>query len=188
MTLEHLKQAIKEFGTTKALNEYLFASKPICFAKNEALVWEIRRRISEYFDIPTRNLEIVGSAKLGFSLSDERFGKPYNNSSDIDIVIVSPELFAQFWNDLLYFDNRYYSLSTEQRLNLEDSYSTVHKGYLSPDKLPKSERKEIWWKLFNELSNKPKFEYRKIRGRLFLSWKFVEKYYSIQFNKLNKID
>ncbi|MGG5331047.1 hypothetical protein [Enterococcus sp. AZ163] len=59
--------------------------------------------ISEHFDISDEDYLIVGSAKIGFSLSPRKnfreFGQliESHGESDIDIAIVSDRLFADLW-------------------------------------------------------------------------------------------
>lgn len=184
MTIELLKQEIKTKSVSQVVNKYILSNTPQCFTTNPDLVDEIMTRISNHFNIHPKNIEIVGSAKLGISLSEERFGKAYNKGSDIDIVLVSNELFEIAWSQLLTLDFSYYKLSETQRQNLIDSYDSIHRGFISPDRLPKCDFSELWWKIFSALSNKEKYEHRKIRGRLFKNWWFVEKYYSIQISKI----
>jgi hypothetical protein len=186
MTLLEIENILNKKTISKFVNEYILSNQPVCFRENEELVWEIKDLLSNQFNIHKKDIEIVGSGKLGISLSDERFGKEFNKKSDIDIALVSSELFNLAWNELLTLDFSYYKLSERKRQDLNDSYQTIHRGFISPERLPRSKFKEHWWKVFNELSNKQKYEHRKIRGRLFRNWSFVEKYYSIQIRKIKK--
>lgn len=186
MTLPEIENILNKDSVSKFVNEYILSNQPVCFRANEELIWGIKDLLSYQFNIHKKDIEIVGSGKLGISLSDERFGKEFNKKSDIDIALVSQELFNLGWNELLTLDFSYYKLSERERQDLSDSYQTIHRGFISPERLPKSKFKEQWWKVFTELSNKQKYEYRKIRGRLFKNWSFVEKYYSIQIIKIKK--
>lgn len=62
---------------------------------------DFKMLVSDAFDIGFNNTVMVGSAKLGMSLSPEKFLKHFtdegDNQSDIDIAIVSTQLFDYFW-------------------------------------------------------------------------------------------
>lgn len=62
--------------------------------------------VSTKLKISFHSLQIVGSAKTGYSLSPAKLFNPFHDEvqgqprSDIDIAIVSERLFQQFWKDL----------------------------------------------------------------------------------------
>lgn len=63
--------------------------------------------LTRFFKIKKENYLIVGSAKIGFSLSPRKEFKlfcsnPENpeEQSDLDIAIISPEIFEELWMDL----------------------------------------------------------------------------------------
>ncbi|WKZ33832.1 MAG: hypothetical protein QY316_05395 [Thermodesulfobacteriota bacterium] len=185
LKLEDLEKELAISSLRMVLNEHILGGEPICFSKDKKLVYILKRKIADYFGIHLKMIEIVGSAKLGISLSDTRWGKKFDNKSDIDLAIVSPELFDKAWDDLRELDSNYYSLKDQDIVFLKECFRDIPDGYISPDKLPKkSEFRKKWWQIFIDLSSKEEFEYRKIRGRLFRSWFFVEKYYSIQLRKI----
>ena len=59
--------------------------------------------VSSNLDINFHNLQIVGSAKTGYSLSPQKVLRPFHDEvpgvppSDIDIAIVSQKLFEYYW-------------------------------------------------------------------------------------------
>ena len=187
MNLDDLKTELTNNSITDVINKHILGGNPICFSGNLELIMELKKALSDHFNIHMKNIEIVGSAKLGVSLSIERFGQSYNEKSDIDMVLVSSELFDLAWHDLLKFDFSYHKLNPKDRESLKECYDTIHRGFISPDKLPPSSSfTKNWWTVFSSLSNREKYEYRKVRGRLFKNWWFVEKYYSIQLVILSK--
>lgn len=185
MDLEKLKEELSSKTVSEVVNKYILRDNPICFSGDEILISEIQKNLAEHFNVHIKNIEIVGSAKLGISLSNERLGKPYDKSPDIDLAIVSSELFDLAWLELMKLEFISYKLGTKDRNFLRECLVTISNGYISPDKLPPiSSFSKNWWAIFSNLSNQEKYEYRKIRGRLFKDWWFAEKYYSIQLNRL----
>jgi len=184
MNFEELKHKLTQKSVSRIVNEHVLSSNPVCFNAKPELIWEIKEAISKHFHIHKKNIEIVGSAKLGVSLSEERLGEDFENTSDIDLAVVSDELFNAAWNELLEMEFDWYKLSQPERDAINDNYKTIPRGFVSPERLPKNNFKEKWWQVFSTLSNKSKYEHRKIRGRLFKNWWFVEKYYSIQISNI----
>jgi len=188
MNLSILKSKIaKTKSMGRLVTEKILCERAICFNGNQEKILDLKEAIASHFKIHSRNIDIVGSAKLGISLNDVRFGQPFNKNSDIDLIVVSSELFDVAWHELLKLEWGYAYLLPKDRTALEDCYKVLHRGFISPDRLPnKTDFYNNWWQIFSRLSNDNKFEKRKIRGRLFKSWLFVEKYYSINLLKLRK--
>jgi predicted nucleotidyltransferase len=187
MQIETLRQELRHKSVSRVVNKYILGNDPLCFGKDVDLILELKEPIANHFNIHVKSIEIVGSAKLGVSLSEERYGKAYDKDSDIDLVLVSSELFDMAWHDLLRLDFISHQLTEKDGEYLKECYDTIHRGFISPDRLPPaSSFGKKWWKIFSDLSNKEKYEYRKIRGRLFKNWWFVEKYYSIRLVQISR--
>jgi hypothetical protein len=189
MDLSKLKSKIVEAkNMQRCVADTILCEQAFCFKGDQEKILDLKEAIAMYFKIHSKNIEIAGSAKLGISLSNARYGKPFDKKSDIDLIVVSSELFDKAWHDLLKLDWQYAVLPEKDREALKECYDSIHKGFISPDRLPiKTEFCNYWWKIFSQLSNDEKYEKRKIRGRLFKSWFFVEKYYSIALLKLRNI-
>jgi predicted nucleotidyltransferase len=189
MDLSILKSEIaKTKSMGRLVTEKILCEHAFCFNGNQEKILDLKEAIAFHFKIHSRNIEIAGSSKLGISLNNARFGQPFGKDSDIDLIVVSSELFDIAWHELLKLDWEYASLFPKDRTALDDCYKALHKGFISSDRLPnKTEFYNNWWKIFSRLSNDDKFEKRKIRGRLFKSWLFVEKYYSIKLDELRNI-
>jgi len=62
--------------------------------------------VSSNLNISFHSLQIVGSAKIGYSLSPQKLFKPFHDgtqqesSSDIDIAVVSERLYQKYWDKL----------------------------------------------------------------------------------------
>jgi hypothetical protein len=66
---------------------------PFVFMEGPMKYTVFREQVADQFGIGSQDICIVGSAKLGFSPSPHKFGQPFAESSDVDVVIVSFELF-----------------------------------------------------------------------------------------------
>ena len=125
---------------------------------------------------------IVGSAKLGFSLTEKNKDgvnlKRYRNfspGSDIDVAVVSPPIFSLIWNELSTYAHRTARLPWDSR-QLGD-YMVC--GWLRPDHFPKNVRLrhcDDWWDLFARLSADRRYGRRRVRGGLFHSVEHMKQY------------
>ncbi len=68
---------------------------PYAFRENPGLYEEIRRWLGSQIRIDPKEITLIGSARLGQSLSPDRFGLPFSERSDLDLTTVSEGLFGQ---------------------------------------------------------------------------------------------
>lgn len=143
--------------------------------------------VSSRFNINFHNLQIVGSAKTGFSLSPSKLFRPFHDeiegqpSSDIDIAIISDKLFLQYWNNLRFIKKIRYSLTYKK---LTDS---IFNGYINDKELIKfKELKEKWENTTREINLLLQDELgfvHPVTYRLYRSWDDLEEYQLIGISK-----
>ncbi len=180
-----IDETIKEFrNKLETVDEKILVRKFItsgnCYVINEDEYSELKSIIADHFSIHPNEVLIVGSGKLGFSLSENTTkGKfryrHFSESSDIDVAIISQSLFDEIWKLLYDYteDKGYWSKQQE--------FTSYHfQGWMRPDMLPITPRFDFtqtkWWDFFNELTSSQKFGDYKIRGGLYRDWHFLEKY------------
>jgi hypothetical protein len=135
--------------------------------------------VSEAINIGYNNVVMVGSAKIGYSLSPQKFLKEFKDEgkgkSDIDIAIISPSLFEHYW----YLFRKSYDV-TKERLYQYISRA-IYRGYISDRNMSDIEecRKE-WIEASSEatrqLQRKMYFKHD-IHYRLYRDWKDMEEYH-----------
>lgn len=137
----------------------------------------IRDRLAATYGIEGSTIEVyvVGSAKLGFSISEKRAVnevlpryRPFGPRSDLDIAVVSSTLFRLIWDDLgLYAHGQPWMPWDSGRLGDYLVY-----GWLRPDKFPRNKRIrrcDDWLDLFWKMSTDRRFLRRSVRGGLYHS-------------------
>jgi hypothetical protein len=109
--------------------------------------------------VERQQVVVVGSAKLGFSISEKRtFGgvgleryRPFRPESDIDIALVHPFIFDQLWRELSDHSHRSPTMPRDSaRLGDYLVY-----GWIRPDHFPKNvrlRRCDDWWDTFNKMT------------------------------------
>ncbi|WP_411704575.1 hypothetical protein [Edaphovirga cremea] len=170
------------------LDENVFLLKQL-FPHNHAEKYhQLKVAASDILGVPTKNIAIVGSSKTGYSLTPKRDFANIRPNSDIDLVVVSKELFDNLWTSHLNYKN-----SVEQ--GREYSYSTVAKNIfrhfvsVSEDEIDSSmlvffsdwinrvgKLKKI---LEQQFKIKTSLEYR-----VYDSWNYVEQYHVTGLNAL----
>jgi hypothetical protein len=61
---------------------------------------DFRVSVANAINTNPNNVAIIGSAKYGFSMSPAKAMRKFNEESDVDVVIVSQELFETVWTDI----------------------------------------------------------------------------------------
>lgn len=143
--------------------------------------------VSSSLKINFHNVQIVGSAKMGYSLSPRKLLHPFHDevpgkpSSDIDIAIISEPLYVRFWSELrgikgLWYKN-YYKHLTE----------SIFRGYINDGDLQKINGvNEQWDDLVRPINVALQDTLRfvhPITYRLYRSWDDLEEYQLIAISK-----
>jgi hypothetical protein len=138
--------------------------------------FEILNEIASFFKIPFTSVQIVGSAKTGYSLVNDR---PFiEKKSDCDIAIIDFGLYINLieyahrqtkgFSDYTKYDQRTYWLangfSKSDKLKKD-----ICQGYINPYYLPNGDLKESWLRFFEKMSEKYSDKFRTIDGAAYAS-------------------
>lgn len=89
-------EIIKEKNSNEFISYYLFESIPFIFSDvNQYIGW--KNVLSEELELDNADIKVIGSAALGYSLNPEKKFKMFDESSDIDIALISPYYFDIAW-------------------------------------------------------------------------------------------
>jgi hypothetical protein len=174
---------------------YAFQRKPIVY---EA----VRDYFANLIQIDPKAVTVVGSARLGYSLTTNKYGKPFDDQSDLDLLVVSSELFGQFvgefeqWHRDFRSNRIQPSNPNEQRYwsdNANRVPSNVKQGFIDGNRVPLHKRyptaraiNEALFRLkgrVNSTSDGPKF--KKVSVRVYKDWPSVIR--RLTFNLKNLI-
>jgi hypothetical protein len=204
MTNELIQQRLSDFKTDLATGEFdevfhkhfLASRSPVLQPKQERdIVFEVSRS----FETPVTNVFLVGSAKLGFRMlpkdADSNQEIParlqfseFDDYSDIDVAIVSTELFLSFWKRARdyhaqsgYPNYRRWDATTAA---LPFAYYLVQ-GWIRPDALPASLGYDLRGEWFAKVDkvNSLRIADAKVKVGLFFDPQFLTYY---QVNALKK--
>lgn len=134
---------------------------PFSFRSCPALYKRIRFWIGQCLKVCQKEITVVGSARIGFSMvGGERFGKAFSESSDLDFAIVSEHLFESIvetfekWKE---DDNNEVVLPrnpTEQYYwieNMKFAEKNIGLGFMDANKLPTLKQYPLAQKLNNTI-------------------------------------
>ena len=152
---------------------------------------QFKELVSSSFAISFHSVQMVGSAKVGYSLSDKKILKPFHEesadseSSDIDIAIVSERLYNKYWDKLRNVENVY--LNEVYYRNLSKS---IFKGFINEkDMLHFKETKKDWISIIHTLNKKLQDDLsfvHPITYRIYRYWDDLEDYQVYSISKASR--
>jgi len=113
--------------------------------------FQIVNEVADHFQLPFKSIQIVGSAKTGYSFPQQRDFIP--GESDLDLAIISAELFSDCLTEA-YDQTEGYTTDipfrTVERKNTFRKYVSL--GLIHPHYFPDGPFKEKWNIFFKKLS------------------------------------
>lgn len=144
-------------------------------AFDESSHFELKQRISSHFAIDVSSeVFVVGSGKLGFSISPSKRWRGFSDESDIDVAIVSHTLFTTVWHELDEYHRSGADWPDRSRF-----VRALARGWLRPDLTPTSPllaTGNAWWEFFRELKADRFAGPRKIAAGLYHDLDFLTTY------------
>jgi hypothetical protein len=195
----------EEILLTRPLDEivemYLFAGEAFAFRSQPGAMDRLRDHLAGRLGVDPAAIGVVGSAKLGFSLSPDAYPHPFTEHSDIDVVVVDEQLFDLVWRTLLAWNypRRNRLPAPEWRWaasRMSDIYwgwvvprrFARHEGLLFADALkPLRDLSTRWFSAFRSLSLLPDFAGRDVSGRLYRTWDHARLYHADGLRQIRAI-
>jgi len=142
------KQDFMNFvGLNKAdaiIDKYLLFGTPFIFRNDENKYYELQRDIEEYFEVERANVHIVGSSKLGFSISPQKMYRDWTEDSDIDVALIDYRLFVKYWKPFYYYDPKVSSRTEKEDAKYKQFLDYFKRGWLRPDLFPQKMGDEVF--------------------------------------------
>ncbi len=169
-TLAEFKKDLYILEPQQVFRKYIVDGECCIFENN--IQMKLREEISNKYSLDYNSIIIVGSSKLGFSIKPKRRFQPFNDDSDIDIAIISKNLFEQIWERVHKYRNYNgnFQKSNEFYRNLSEN------GWIRPDLLPFDDYKNDWFEYFRKLTNSGNYGSYKISAGLYYNYFFLEQY------------
>jgi len=170
---------------------YVFETKPETWMA-------FRAYLSNQLSIAVVDITVIGSARFGFSLKPNSNLRTFTDKSDIDVVIVNPDLFDRLWYALL---RAAYPRSPVTEIAggwLASRQKELYAGWLSPLEIrldrrifgqravPVLDFNTRWFNAFKKASRHPPRRHEDISGRLYRTWEHAELYHLYSLAALRK--
>ena len=147
--------------------------------------------VSKRLGVNFHNIQIVGSAKVGYSLSPAKLFTPFHDerpdkpSSDIDIAIISDRLYQKFCDELRHIKKIRYMQTYYNHLT-----ESIFRGYINEKDLQKVQGLcEEWAELVRPINVALQDELgfiHPITYRVYRSWEDLEEYQIIGISKARR--
>jgi hypothetical protein len=132
---------------------WLTEGVPSAFSDCPAVYEDLRGWLAPRLAVHPKQITLIGSARAGYSLAPPPdFGRPFGASSDLDLSVVSLELFERVAESYLRFASDVDAGTTVARSAREASYWSENidfgkrnapRGFLDPNKVPNFDRYPI---------------------------------------------
>lgn len=194
MTKEDLLAKISDASTNedylRIVRKHLIHGIPYVFKDSPELYYDFRERIAQHWNVGFQEVLIMGSGKLGYSYHKDSI---FSIESDIDVAIVNPRLFEEFYMAIKDFqyrkDQGIVTLTYYEQKEYNKFLSFMIKGWMRPDMLPSKISgklsKQEWFDYFKSISYEHNLAGNyKVSAGLFKSFEYMECYYLNSLKKL----
>lgn len=159
-------------------SQYIFEAIPFVFAGDLAGYVAWKTELGVRLAIDPRAIAVVGSASLGFSLNPDKSFKAFDDSSDIDVAVVSYRHFESAWDHLRKLGAQKLAMSVAGQ-NAVKAHRTnyIFNGTIATDfileYLPFAAQ---WLPAFAYMAGQPPTEGRDIRARIYRDFDSLREY------------
>ena len=168
--LKNFKNDLKILSPIEMFRKYFVDDK--CYILDETQQVKLKSKICDKFNVQYNNIIIVGSGKLGFSIKPDKRFVCFGEESDIDIAIISTELFVEYW----YRTNKYVEDNALYKNYEYFCKKLSQNGWLRPDLLPRIDIQTDWFDFFSELTASRAFNNIKLTAGVYYNYHFLEDY------------
>lgn len=129
--------------------QWLSEGIPYAFKDCPGIYESVRTWIAVRLDIDPKEVNLTGSARIGQSLAPQKMGKPFGNGSDLDIFIISRELFVKLKTDFNEWSYDYECGSVRASNDREDGFwknnlyrcpKNISRGFIDSNVIPNHDK------------------------------------------------
>lgn len=161
-----------------AANRYLLDPTVVPVAFSAQGYTAFRTAASNRLNVPIDDITVVGSARLGFSTNPFHPGSKFSKGSDIDVVVVSADLFDLAWDHLA---EQYPCIGYPGGVRFaydEHRATSALRGWVYPDQFPGLiPFQPTWFHGLQRLTTDVSPGRRPVKARLYRTWRHALHYY-----------
>lgn len=162
---------------------------PKIFENDQVAYVDWKSKLASAIEVDGRAITVIGSACVGFSLSPAKQFRDFDDSSDIDVAIISAHHFDVAWRAIRNFGTKIHTLNRKQRASLNDHkerliyWGTFDTKHLLP-KLPFGKQ---WFEAFEQMTMQEPTRDRDINARIYRDFESLSAYHANGMRKLREI-
>ena len=186
MTAKELSDLAKK-GKVEEILAQMFSGEPFAFSERPGEYPKFRQQIATALKSEPANIVVVGSGRFGFSLAPHKFGRPFHDRSDIDVIIVDPNFFDTAWLELIRYDVKSLTFDYDVQQSLREHRSNhVFWGYLEPYNLKTalSMYRKNWFPMIAALGFFRAAAGRSVKARVYRTWEHAKNYHRYGIRQL----
>jgi hypothetical protein len=190
MTSDEFRQLLKQQSDSQLLEPCLHDDRPPFVFEPKPEAWDtFRDELVARLGVTRSEIRIVGSGRFGFSMKPGLNLRGFRDTSDIDVIIVDPEMFDHLWLSILNAAYPRPPISTKLGGWLETRRNELYTGWLTPLKIrldvkifgakakPVLDFNARWFDTLKKASQHPPRRHEDITGRLYRTWRHAELYH-----------
>jgi len=196
--LKSIYRKLSEQDRFGILHSFITEGIPYIYKENPLAYEAIRSFIAQRLQLNPKQVVLIGSGRVGYSLSRKEWGKPFDSSSDLDFALISQPLFQALvknlnsWIDDLKSRRLNPSLEEMQNWlsNIDVLKNSLDRGFLQSSLFPYTDNyltakklQSTMWLLKKRISatnNVPQIAKSSIR--VYFDWSHCLKQLYITFN------
>lgn len=176
--LEEFKKSLQDRGISPTIDLHLMDRIPFVFGEDWELFRNWKRRLGGLLEVDPRNITIVGSAAMGFSLNPHKNFREFGTHSDIDVAIVSEFHFSSAWRALRMTNLSKISRTKERQAIVEHREKYIYFGCIAADKvMPLLPFKIAWTEAVAAMAGERPTEERDIKLRIYRDYDALRAYH-----------
>lgn len=185
---KYIQNDLLNLSADAFITKWFFDTTPRLFENKEMefILW--RDSIAEELKIDPSDIIITGSAGIGYSLNPNKGFKEFDDSSDIDVCIVSQHYFNIAWHELINVSPDRLG-DTRMRTALNDHRQRlIYWGTIATDKiLPLLSFAKSWNDIINASKKLPELEAHDINFRIYKDKLAIRRYLKISVEKAKTV-
>lgn len=208
-TETEFKKLLERTAPGVLAKRFLSSGLPFVFKDQPHKYLAFREAVGKIFKVPPQQIAVMGSARFGFSTSprkQEGGAKPLDENSDMDLVVISPDLFEVALESFTKYcfeklrtvdgltsdakPGEKIQISKSTLLALRRRSKALFYGYISPNDLEDgSLEKQHFYDMQREAATQlfgtaPPGPINRIGARIYRDWDAAERAYEFSFKRL----
>jgi hypothetical protein len=185
----HFLDELLSKSPEKIASLWLLERIPHVFQDDRELFIDWKMNLASRLKVDTASVLLVGTSCVGVSLNPYKNYKLFDDSSDVDVAVVSDYHFNEAWRALRNLGSRRYSLQPREQQSVDDHVKKyIYWGTIAADYiLPLFPFGRVWERALSEMANISPTKGRSLKARIYKDFESLRGYHVNNLRKLRDI-